>query len=331
MTVYTSESLYGIGHEETASGTLAAALIGVPQEGLIDFQEGSTFEEVEQYRGVAGMHHDSVYDSRLAPMADGLSHNWQAEILAMLLTAMHQTPGTEATNVFTLVCPTGGVEAEFGSADYTLSAQHKIDSALAKQIKGCVPKQIKITFPGGGGLVKLEYDLAGMASDPDQSSPSASAISSDADLVDLLAGDFTFEFGTLGSPSAIKPEGDVVVTLSPQLKPLYRGYNYPRQFVFDKWGGTVEFTLPADSDAEAMHALFEAKTRREFMFTNCAETEAAAGDFTMHLRGTMLQQPGYEDQGIIGEKVTMQITQDGDGTGTGAAYSAIYYDLGITW
>jgi len=330
MATFESAITYGIGLETTL-GTEATSYIGIPQEGLVKIPYGKRYESVKRFRGTPYKHqHDDIISLGREPMPGGFSHNYCFQTLIRLLAAMHNTPGTEVANVFTLTCPTAGTSVTEGVAGYGISVKQDMGSVNHAAL-GCVPKRIQLTFPGDGSAVKMSYEFAAMDSDDAADNDTLTIEASD---IDLITSDFTFKIGAPAadpSPTQIYPAGDIVVTLEPEIESLRRGLDHFRQHCISGWGGSFEVRMAADSDPEEFHDYWKDKTRRLLQIIQGDGTHSEDGEITFYLHGTLIDETGQESGTILQESAKFELT--GETTGTAlidAPYQIVYYDSAMT-
>lgn len=322
---FESSITYGIGLEATA-GTEAASYIGIPQESLVKIPYGKRVEHVPRFRGTPyKMHHLDRVACGNDPKPSGFSHNWCFQTLIRLLAAMHQTPGTEDVNVFTLTCPTTGVEVteddtQAVEGSYTLSV--KEDFGARHAALGCVPSRIQITFPADGGPVKMSYGFSAMDID-DTALEDTMTIQTDD--IDLVTSDFQFYLDNPGSggTTQIYPGGDIVITLEPEIESLRRGQDHVYQHIIGGWGGTFEYVAMADSDPEELHDYWITGARKCLVIVQGDGAESEDGEITMEFNGTITEETGQGSAGILQENATFNLT--GDATNV-YPYKFVYFD-----
>ena len=311
MADYVAGSKYGLGYEST-NGTGVAPSVGIPQEGLVTLGLGDEFENTPKFQGKPyAVDNEYVHIGKM-PGVTGLTHNFSPYILHRLLASMHGTPGSESTNVFTLNTPSAGIYYEYGATDlpYTLTAKHETGASgtVNHIVEGCVCSSLTLTFPAGGGPVKMAYDLVGMDSDI---IAAAGTYTLETTGQDAIASDFTYQMGAYGAAATFYPTGDVTVTLTPEIEVLKRGENQPYSIIVHKWGGSFSFSNPWDAAGE-VNDLHEAYADGEFfnlVIFNDA-TPDAVGELSLDIRGRLMTAPSLGGDGIIQESGDFTICGD---------------------
>lgn len=327
MALTSSESKYGIGREQTP-GTYVE-----PGNGMLETKGGLPLEElaapmlgddIRIHPKQVSLPFDCEY-SRInagkAPAVPQVEHNLVVPFFGLLLCSF--TPVSEAADLATIVPGTSGhVCAEYGTLNnsnfsFTFRWEHGGTGSVNEAVGGCICDNLQLTFPADGGPVRMSWSARGMVSSEAMAAATAATYGyhSATAVFDLLASDFRYFFGTESSPTEFYPDGDVVITFTPQLQFQNRCQGRPHMVTCNKYMGTVEFTFPWDTDPGDINELYDGLgTRKSFAVTNAYDSAwndapDAAGEMLIHcgveLNPTL---PSREGEGIIGERATFDMT-----------------------
>lgn len=334
MPISTS-SKYGLGRENTP-GTFVApgnqmyqTKGGIPHEGFNTLNLG---DQISVHPKATGLPFDAEY-SRIHvgkdPSVPGFDHNIHAPILGVLLGSF--TPVSLATSLATIQPGADGIHWEYGDTaadNMTFSVWHEPGVATSQNmvVGGCVCNSLTLTFPQGGGPVRMAYTALGMDSDEDQAAQTAANYGYPASTVlDHLASDFRYFYGAAGSPAEFYPDGDVVITFSPVIQVQRRCQDKPRIISISKWLVTAQVKFPwdADSDVHDRYDEMAGVSRRHLHITNAYnsawdDAPDAMGEWSISVLGFQDAPPDVAGEGIIGETITL------NGTGQTAAAATDY-------
>lgn len=329
MAIIQKHTKYGIGREVTAGTGVApgANFVNsagrIPQEGFIKFTEGTELQIVRKFGGTLYRVERERFSAGKIPMAEGFSHNVNVPLLNLLLASMHGLPGTQTVSPWEFYPPQDGKVWTLGDAvagkRYTFSLWHEMirgtgaggGDGYAHTLKGCVCRELTLTFPLSGGPVKMAWSAVGMDSDFEEDEQSLAAYSdpweeSYADL-DLLAQDFGLYYEDQDTtPVQIYPDGDVSLTLSPLLSIEKRGTGKPYKLAFTEYEARLSFKLPMDSTPDAAIRDFYNNVYKHFYISNTGTyngSPATPGKMTIYIRGEIANEPSVDGDGILKENV----------------------------
>lgn len=334
MTMISSNNKYGLGRENTP-GTFVApgnqmlsTKGGIPVEGYLQLGMG---DEVSVHPKMLGLPFDVEY-SRLyigkSPSVPSMEHNIHQAILGVLVASMTGKT-TYAASLATLRPGADGVVWKLGTAgadNFTFTVYHEPGSAVSDNmaVGGCVCAGLTLTFPQGGGPVRMSWSALGMTSAYEQAAQAAGNYGYPAaTTLDHLASEFRFFIGASGSPVEFYPDGDVVVTITPTIQVQKRTRNSPQLISISKYAVTATFTWPWDADADVNKylAFVPTETLRHLHITNSytsawGDAPDAAGEWSLSVLGQQEAPPSTGGEGIIGETVTL----NGIGGSGGSTY-----------
>ncbi len=322
-----NRSKYGFGREN-APGTFVAPGVamlstkgGIPFEGFIQLDLGDMISVHQKAVGAPFDMETARLHVGKEPKAPTFEHNIHQAILGVLVASM--VPYGLAASLATLR-PTAGRQWEYGDTDagnMTFSVWHEPGVATSQNmvVGGCVCSSLALTFPQGGGPVRMAWSAAGMDSDEDQSAQTAANYGYPAvATIDHLASDFRYFYGTPGSPTEFYPDADLVITFTPVLQVQRRCQDKPRLISVSRVDVTAQIKFPWDADADVHDGYDDmaAVTRRQLMITNAFDDAYdndpdAAGEWNVSVIGHQDAAPTVDGEGIIGENVTL--------TGTGVS------------
>lgn len=337
MSISTS-SKYGLGREQVP-GTFVApgngmlsTKGGIPVEGYVPLNLGDQIAVHPKMLGLPfDVEYSRIYTGKM-PSVPTMDHNIHQAILGVLLASMTGVY-SYAAGLATIRPLSDGIFWEYGNSavdNFTFSVWHEPGSAASDSmvVGGNVCNSLTLTFPQGGGPVRMAWTSVGMSSDYDQAAQSAGNYGYPAAAtLDHLASDFRFFIGASGSPVEFYPDGDVVVTFTPVIQVQKRCQQLPRIISISKYMVTAEFTWPwdADSDINAYYAQVASSTLRHLHITNAYnsawdDAPNAAGEFSLSVLGVQEEQPQTGGDGIIGERVRL----NGRGGSSGGSYDWPY-------
>lgn len=263
------------------------------------------------------------------PKIPTMEHNVHTNILGVVLASM--CPWTHAADVSTLKpIQAGQIVWTYGNSavtNFTFTVWHEVGNSAGSHsvyISGCACTGLTLTFPQSGGPVRMSWEAVGMDSDEDQATQTDLPFEyPTASMTDLLASSFRYFYGTVGSPTEIYPDSDVVITLTPTIQVQRRCQDKPRVISVSRWTATAAFTFPwdADSDVHDRYQEHHDVTRAQLYISNATGGGAfdvdpdALGELTLCVQGYQDEAPGLGGEGILGEQVRLVGTGDAtDGT-----------------